>query len=35
MGDKQKILDDDFDEYISKPIKAETLLNVLVKYLKK
>jgi FOG: CheY-like receiver len=35
MADKQKILNENFDDYISKPIKTETLLTVLSKFLEK
>ncbi len=33
--DRKKIMDEKFDEYVSKPIKVGVLLNVLSKFLKK
>jgi len=35
MDDKQKIMDENFDDYISKPINIETLLTILSKYSEK
>jgi signal transduction histidine kinase/ligand-binding sensor domain-containing protein/CheY-like chemotaxis protein len=32
VGDKERILNDKFDDYISKPVKIETLLAALLKY---